>query len=722
MTPAVAPPLRDIVLLGGGHAHVQVLKRFGMHPEPGLRLTIVAREPHSPYSGMLPGFVAGHYAWDDIHIDLLRLAAFAGARFIAAEATGLDLANRRIEFGDRPSLRYDVLSINTGGVPGERFASDFVTPVKPIGRFLPVWERLVADGALRRLAIVGSGPGGVELALAIASRSAELGIVLMEASPEILPGFAPAARSRLHKALVGQGITVEAGFQVVEAQGEQVVAADGRALGIDHVLWVTGVEAPPWPAAGGLATDAAGFVAVDDCLQSVSHPGVFAAGDVAAIAGAPRPKSGVYAVRQGPALAHNLRAAATGLKLRRYRPQRRALAIVGLGDENAVASRGSHAASGRWVWRCKRWIDQRFMAKFNNLPAMELPSATLPSALQADAPDAMRCGGCGAKLSADLLLRVLNRLAIETSPATLRGIGDDAAVVQVGAGNVAMSCDGFRAMIDDVYRFGRISAHHALNDLYAMGADPAFALALATVPVMADAMMEEDLFQMMAGALAVLRQHDVDLVGGHSAEGAELGIAFSVTGTLAGPALAKGGLTPGDKLVLTKPIGTGALLAAAMQASARAGDVMTAIECMDQSNAPAVAILRRHGVSGCTDVTGFGLAGHLSEMARASRVGVRVHASRVPRLAGVLDVLAAGIASSLHASNELAIDDYAILGAAPNAPEVRVLADPQTAGGLLAGLPADRAEQCVAALRQAGFAEAAVIGEVGGQELVISST
>ena len=348
MTPAVAPPLRDIVLLGGGHAHVQVLKRFGMHPEPGLRLTIVAREPHSPYSGMLPGFVAGHYVWDDIHIDLVRLAAFAGARFIAAEATGLDLANRRIVFGDRPSLRYDVLSINTGGVPGERFASDFVTPVKPIGRFLPVWERLVADGALRRLAIVGSGPGGVELALAIASCFAELGIVLIEASPEILPGFAPAARSRLHKALVGQGITVEAGFQVVEARGEQVVAADGRALGVDHVLWVTGVEAPPWPAAGGLATDAAGFVAVNDCLQSLSHPGVFAAGDVAAIAGAPRPKSGVYAVRQGPALAHNLRAAATGLKLRRYRPQRRALAIVGLGDENAVASRGSHAASGRW--------------------------------------------------------------------------------------------------------------------------------------------------------------------------------------------------------------------------------------------------------------------------------------------------------------------------------------------------------------------------------------
>ena len=721
MMPAAAPLLRDVVLLGGGHAHVQVLKRFGMKPEPGLRLTIVAREPHSPYSGMLPGFVAGHYAWDDIHIDLMRLAAFAGARFIAAEATGLDLAARRIDFSDRPPLRYDVLSINTGGVPGERFASDFVTPVKPIGRFLPVWRRLAMESALRRLAIVGAGPGGVELALAVSNRFAAVGVVLLEAGAEILQGFAPAARSRLLMALARRGVEVETGFRASQAEGGRVCAEDGRSLAADHVLWTTGVEAPPWAAAAGLATDATGFVAIDPSLQSTSHPGIFAAGDVAAMVDAPRPKSGVYAVRQGPVLAHNLRAAATRQRLRVYHPQRRTLAVIGLGGENAVASRGWLHASGRWVWLWKRWLDRRFMAKFNYWPQpqMESPKATLPPMLQAEAPDVVRCGGCGAKLGADLLRRVLDRLAIETSPATVRGIGDDAAVVQVNAGNMAMSCDGFRTMIDDAYRFGRISAHHALNDLFAMGARPTFALALATVPMMADSMMEEDLFQMMAGALAVLRRHGVDLVGGHSAEGVELGMAFSVAGVLDGPALAKGGLKPGDKLVLTKPIGTGALLAAAMQGRAQARDVVAAIECMDMSSAVAATILRAHGATGCTDVTGFGLAGHLSEMARASNVGVRVDASRVPCLEGVLHVLSAGIASSLHANNEKAIDDFTILGAAPNAPEVRVLADPQTAGGLLAGIPDDRADQCVAALRRAGYAEAEAIGEVGGRELVV---
>ena len=719
---AAAPLLRDIVLLGGGHAHVQVLKRFGMQPEPGLRLTVVAREPHSPYSGMLPGFIAGHYAWDDIHIDLVRLAAFAGARFIAAEATGLDLKARRIDFSDRPPLRYDVLSINTGGVPGERFASDFVTPVKPIGRFLPVWQRLTTTSALQRLAIVGSGPGGVELALAFSNRCAAVGVVLVEAGAEILQGFAPSARSRLLKALARCGVAVETDFRVVKAAGGRVYAEDGRSLAADHVLWTTGVEAPPWIAAAGLATDSAGFVAIDPNLQSTSHPGVFAAGDVATTVDAPRPKSGVYAVRQGPVLARNLCATATGRRLCVYRPQRRALAVVGLGGENAVASRGWLYASGRWIWLWKRWIDQRFMARFNNLPQMTPPKATLPPTLQADAPQVMRCGGCGAKLGADLLRRVLDRLAVDTSPATVRGIGDDAALVQVHAGNMAMSCDGFRAMIDDPYRFGRIGAHHALNDLFAMGARPTFALALATVPTMAGPMMEEDLFQMMAGALAVLRRHGVDLVGGHSAEGVELGIAFSVVGVLDGPALAKDGLQPGNKLVLTKPIGTGALLAAAMQGRAQARDVVAAIECMDASSAAAVTILREHGVTGCTDVTGFGLAGHLAEMARASHVGVRLDAGRVPRLAGVLDVLSAGIASSLQANNEKAIDDFTILGAVPNAPEVGVLADPQTAGGLLAGIPEHRADQCVAALRRAGYAEAEEIGEVGGRERVISVT
>ena len=708
------PALRDIVLLGGGHANVQVLKRFGMRPEPGVRLTIVAREPHSPYSGMLPGLVAGVYAWDDIHIDLARLAAFAGARFIAAEATGLDLGGRQITFDARPPLRYDVLAINTGGVPGEDFASSFVTPVKPIGRFLPVWRDLVeGPDRPRHLTVVGAGAGGVELALAIHHRTG-MACTVLESGSEPLPGLAAAARRRFSKVIDDRGIELLTRFEVTNADAGSVWAKDGRHLQTDHVLWVTGVEAPAWPAQAGLATDANGFIAVNDALQSVSHPGVFAAGDVAGPVGQPRPKSGVYAVRQGPTLAANVRRQATGHPLRRFRAQRHALAIIGLGVGNALASRGRWAVSGPWVWRTKQWIDRRFIRKFNALPTMSQEAPKVAAALSGELPDPMRCGGCGAKLGADILRRVLDRLAVVTSPATVRGIGEDAALVRMVAGDIAVSCDGFRAMIDDPYRFGRIGAHHALNDLFAMGATPGFALALATVPAMADALMEEDLFQMMSGALSVFRDHGVDLVGGHSAEGAELGIAFSVTGTLEAEPLTKGGLGAGERLILTKPVGTGAVLAGAMQGRTRAADLVAAVDAMDCSNAVAVDVLRAHGATACTDVTGFGLAGHLAEMTRAAGgdVGARVDYDRVPKLPGALALIAEGRTSSLQDNNEQALRDFTILGALPGAAEIRILADPQTAGGLLASVAAAAADACVDELRRQGYPRATIIGEV----------
>ena len=361
----------------------------------------------------------------------------------------------------------------------------------------------------------------------------------------------------------------------------------------------------------------------------------------------------------------------------------------------------------------KRWIDQRFIRKFSVLPAMSQDVSKVAGGLRRELPDPMRCGGCGAKLGADILRRVLDRLAVATSPATVRGIGDDAALIRMVAGDIAVSCDGFRAMIDDPYRFGRIGAHHALNDLFAMGATPGFALALATVPAMADALMEEDLFQMMSGALAVFREHGVDLVGGHSAEGAELGIAFSVTGTLNAEPLTKGGLVAGEPLILTKPIGTGALLAGAMQGRTRAADLVAAVDAMDCANAVAVDVLRAHGATACTDVTGFGLAGHLGEMTRAAgQVGARVDFDRVPRLQGALELIAEGTTSSLQDNNEQALRDFTIVGALPGAAEIRILADPQTAGGLLAAVAATQADACVDELRRRGYPQATIIGEV----------
>ena len=718
------PALRDLVLVGGGHAHIQVVKRFGMHAEPGIRITLIAREVETPYSGMLPGLVAGHYEWSDVTVDLTRLCAFADVRFIDAEVDGLDLERLEVRLMGRPPVRFDALSLNVGGTPGSEYASSSVTPVKPIGAFLPKWRKLEpvingGDIGRRKITVVGGGAGGVELALALEHRGAHVTIVAR--SEELVQEFNRGARRRVMKLMGERGIEVRAGFDVVSTRESHVVSATGEELPGEHVFWVTGVSAPAWPKETGLALDDAGFIAVDEHLQSISHPMVFAAGDVASMTGQPRPKSGVYAVRQGPCLAENLRRYLTGRPLKRFRAQRNAMAIMGLGDESAIAVRGAWTVSGNWVWRWKQRIDRRFMRRFTELPEMKTEVFEVAPALRDEAPDPMRCGGCGAKLGANVLERVLRRLDVTTSPTTVRGIGDDAAIVDFTHGRLVTSCDGFRAMIDDPYQFGRISAHHALSDLFAMGGRPTFALAIATVPVMADALMEEDLFQMMAGALAVFRDHDVDLVGGHSAEASELSVAFSVSGVLDGEPMTKDGLRAGQKLVLTKPLGTGTILAAAMRGESTALQLRGALESMDSSSALAARIFHDTGATGCTDVTGFGLLGHLSEMTRASAAGARLYVEHIPDLTGAHELMATGIVSSLQDNNEQSLTDVTISGGSPADPRVRLLVDPQTAGGLLAAVPAESAQACVANLQANGYPSASIIGEVteGGLEVVL---
>src|SRR6516165_1351804 len=265
--------------------------------------------------------------------------------------------------------------------------------------------------------------------------------------------------------------------------------------------------------------------------------------------------------------------------------------------------------------------------------------------------------------------------------------------------------DYFRAIVDDPYMFGKIAANHALGDIYAMGAEPQTALAIATVPYGMETKVEADLSQMMAGANEVLRQSGCALVGGHTSEGAELSLGFAVNGLVdRDSTLRKGGLRPGDALVLTKPIGTGSLLAAHMRGKAKARWVMAAIEHMTQSSKVAAQILRAHGATAATDITGFGLLGHVVEMVRASNVDATLALTGVPLLDGLAQTIAAGIFSSLQPQNVRLRRAIRNMDEAAAHPLYPVLFDPQTAGGLLASVPSERAQSCVAALKDAGYA------------------
>jgi selenide,water dikinase len=280
-----------------------------------------------------------------------------------------------------------------------------------------------------------------------------------------------------------------------------------------------------------------------------------------------------------------------------------------------------------------------------------------------------------------------------------------------GAPPMLQTVDFFRAMITDPYLFGRIAANHALNDIYAMGALPDTALAIATLPPARPAIVEHDLYHMLRGALDVLEPAGAALIGGHSAEGAELALGFAVSGRAGSgrKLLRKSGLRAGDRLILTKPLGTGVILAADGRGLAPAKGMADAIAAMLQSSAQGAACLAAHGATACTDVTGFGLLGHLLEMLRASSADATLDPDAIPALEGARDLLAKGITSSLHSDNVSAL--AALDEAAQTHPLAPLLIDPQTAGGLLAGVPTDRARHCLDELRQLGY-RAALIGRI----------
>jgi selenide,water dikinase len=382
------------------------------------------------------------------------------------------------------------------------------------------------------------------------------------------------------------------------------------------------------------------------------------------------------------------------------------------------------------VWRWKDWIDQRFMRKFQDLAPMDTRAAasaaaspgtvqlTSEESLQAISAIAMRCGGCGAKVGATVLSRALAQLHPVHRDDVVVGLKDpdDAAVVRVPPGKAMVhSVDFFRSFIDDPYLFGKIAANHALGDIWAMGAQAQSATAIATVPSGLESKVEDVLFQMMTGALEVLNDANCALVGGPTGEGKELALGFAINGLIdddMSQLLRKNGMRPGDVLILTKPIGTGTLFAAHARLAAKGRWIDAALQSMVVSNQRGAQCLREFGATACTDLTGFGLLGHLVEMTRPSGVDAEIDLGALPLLDGAQECVDAGIVSSLQSANVRLRRALRNQEAMLKHPRYPLIFDPQTAGGLLASVPAERAEACIAALRALGYIHTAAIGRI----------
>lgn len=380
MTAATAPKENpahrphQLVLLGAGHAHVHVLSTLAAHPIAGVQITLVAPYPRQMYSGMVPGFVAGHYTLDDCVIPLEPLVQRSGVRWLQHSVKSLDAQGQTIELDDGSRLPFDWVSVNTGPVqdrdqierelPGAREHALFI---RPIEAFSALWPQVATMGDARplRVAVIGGGAAGVEMALAVRHRLPTAAVTLLSGHTPPGANYSLRVQQRLLQALKVRKVTVLQDMAVALKPGA-VHLGCGADLACDVPLLTTGAHAPDWLAGSGLALDAQGFIAVDMYQRSTSHSRVFAAGDVSTRMDQALARSGVYAVRAGPALAHNLAAAVAGEALKPHQPPASTLNLLACGDRYAVASWGRRSAQGRWVWWLKNWIDRRFMARYRD--------------------------------------------------------------------------------------------------------------------------------------------------------------------------------------------------------------------------------------------------------------------------------------------------------------------------------------------------------------------
>jgi selenide,water dikinase len=373
--------VKELVLLGGGHAHLEVLRDFAAHPDDRRRVTLVTPYPWLTYSGMVPGLFAGHYEIDECTVDLRALAERAQAQIEQTSAIRVDTSDREVVCDNGARLHYDVLSLDVGQAPytvGVRGVEGHAVLMRPLEKAVKGWNDVIVrarDGHIGAVTVVGGGAAGVEIALAMEYRlRQELGLAwahvrVVTNTGLAVPEFPAGARQRLTAKLRRRNIGLHTGSAVTEVGPDFVRLEQGLEFASDAVFFATGGAAHPWIRASGFSTDERGFLLTNDRLQSVSHPDVFGAGDCASVEGRPHAKAGVFAVRAAPVLAANLRAALAGQPLQPHASNARHLALVSTGNRHAVGVWDGWSWEGDWVWRWKDRIDRAFVARYGTLPA-----------------------------------------------------------------------------------------------------------------------------------------------------------------------------------------------------------------------------------------------------------------------------------------------------------------------------------------------------------------
>jgi len=693
------PITNDLVLIGGGHSHLSVLMKLSKRPINGNRITLITNEIDTPYSGMIPGYIEGIYSWRDSHIDLYRLCLKLNVRFIHAEVERVSAHEKEIYFKDRPKIKFDVLSINTGIQSNNREikgAAKYCLPVKPISKLTNNFLNKITN--FKSIAFIGGGAGSVELALAIKKRflniNQDIKITIITGKRGLLSTFPQKTKLTSLKTLEKFKIDIIEYKRVLEVKPKQIILSDKSMLKIDKAILSTNSMTPKWLAKSDILLTKDNYILVNKSFQT-NYKYVFASGDVIDFNNQNLKKAGVFAVRSGKPLAINIRKFILGKKLVEYKFNKNYLALIGTSKRSAIATKYNLTFNSRFFFYLKKYIDQNFIKKFSDFRIRKkftldaLKTDVLNNFVKhkekiTDENDIMQCKGCAAKVPLNALKQALPKDIVSTSEDAVRVPGHP---------ELYQTVDMISSIITDPFLLGKIAANHSISDMVSVNSKITSAMMILQLPLSKTEINSRDLEQVLLGAKEIFKTIDCPLIGGHTMIGKDKDpiIGFSILGQKQKKIKImknRRKIKTKDLLILTEKIGSGLIFAGINNYLIDSHFQIDVIKQMIKGNLNFGKISNQLNILSMTDITGFGLANHLLNLIKRdnSKTGLTIYPNKIPLFQGVNECLNKDIKSSLFKSNyDIAQKD--IIYKRDKSKLDNILYDPQTVGGIAFIIP-----------------------------------
>ena len=672
---------KQLVLIGGGHANVQVLKKLCMNEYRGLNLILISEGYEAIYSGMTPGYIKKFYSLDDISIDLQRLCFNAGATFIKDKVINLDCENRKVNLKNNPSVSFDVLSINSGSISNNRITSlnndSKIISVKPISSLianLSHIDNLVENSSRKKVSIVGGGVAAFELSFALYKRyNGNISLNIISSPLLAEKNLNISTINRLKKIAKNLGINLISN-QVITISNSEIALDNEDKILSDCVLLSTGASLPDWLEKSDLEKTE-NFIAINHQLQSLKHKNIFVTGDAATIKNYKRSKSGVMAVRQGEVLKENLFLFLLKKPLKKFKPQNNWLYLIGTHKNSAVLNYFNFSFSGNWCWQLKKIIDLNFMRKFSFSEQNGMNKKIYNLNNFNDYTPKMYCQGCGSKVSKNTLI---NFLSNQNNNKEL----SDSTEIKFEQSAVLQTIDHIKLFKSiNPYDFGIISYLHSQNDILSAGGSVHSLSVSIGVPFSENLVESFYLEYFMRGIQIEASKDDAYLAAGHSYQTEEPAVTITMNGSIKQKSK-KYLANEGNLIYLSKPLGTGYLLAAYFQNSQllSISDFEKLLKYLKTSNDSAAKSGFSYGSQLMTDISGFGLASHLGDICQSSNLSAKIDLNKDILINDKLEILN-NFESSGYKNNHLSSFDSIDIN--ENHPLIKIIFDPQTNGPLL---------------------------------------